>query len=253
MATAVADIADGETFTMEEKSYLEQEQATAVEQTQAEEAKPETVSTEQANKLLGKITLYDECVARILYVQQDLDSEEEEISELKTQIKDLRESQKANYAKLKALNSDLRDIKNGQYQRKLFAGVEQTAEKPKPVDPATVTGIENLGMTEKENELLAAAEIKTVADLEKRMREDMLWHRKIKGFGQAKVDKLSDQLLAWRMQNPVPSDEDEDDEDDVIATDSDKSDVVADADDDLDDEEGMDAFDLDGEESQGDE
>lgn len=249
MATAVADIADGETFTMEEKSYLEQEQATAVEQTQAEEAKPETVSTEQANKLLGKITLYDECVARILYVQQDLDSEEEEISELKTQIKDLRESQKANYAKLKALNSDLRDIKNGQYQRKLFTGLQQPEEKPKPVDPATVTSIENLGMSEKENELLTEAEIKTVADLESRMRSDMLWHRKIKGFGPAKVDKLVDQLELWRRSNPVPSEDDEDD-DDVIATDSDNSDVIAEADD---DEEGMDAFDLDGEESQGDE
>jgi hypothetical protein len=184
------------------------------------------VTTEQATKALGKVTLYDECVTRITDVQGDIDESEEVISSLKTRIKNLRERQKADYATLKALNADLRDIKNGQYQRTLFQGLDQPAEKSQPVDPATVTPIENLGMTEKETDLLIAAEIKTISDLESRMRSDNWWHKKIKGFGQAKVDKLSDQLLAWRMKNPMPS---EDDDDDV--------------DEDAEELEGMDAFD----------
>lgn len=245
-----------------EPEVIEDEETTAEAVESPEPKAPEeeaAVTTEQATKALGKVTLYDETVERITDVQADIDEAEETISSLKTRIKDLRETQKANYAKLKALNSDLRDIKNGQYQRKLFNGLSQPAEKPKPVDPATVTPIENLGMTEKETELLIAADIKTVADLEARMRSDNWWHKKIKGFGQSKVDKLSDQLLAWRMRNPVPSDEDdtEDDEDDPIAMDCDSGDLVSEADDEPDEDaeelEGMDAFDMEGEETQGDE
>lgn len=87
----------------------------------------------------------------------------------------------------------------------------EAAAKAMREDPGIKAPISVLGMTEKETELLVTAEINTVAELESRMRSDEWWHKKVKGFGPTKVDKLSDCLLSWRMKNPIP-DEDDDDE-----------------------------------------
>jgi hypothetical protein len=208
MSTAVAEPGITNDDTMPER-----DEAVAMDTVTGE---PSPTITEQANKALGKVTLYDECVTRVLQVQAEIDQIEEEIEGYQSDIKDCRSALKANYAKLKGLNADLRDIKNGQYQRSLFSGIDDTDETP--IDPATETPIINLGVTEKEAELLEEADIKTVAELEKQMRTNAWWHREIKGFGQAKVDKLSDLLMGWRMKNPVPATEEDDDEpeDDVV-------------------------------------
>jgi hypothetical protein len=74
-------------------------------------------------------------------------------------------------------------------------------------DTAGQADISELGLTEKECEKFYAADIRTVADLESRMRSDEWWHRKIKGVGQAKVDRVTDLLFAYRRENPVPEDD----------------------------------------------
>ena len=65
-----------------------------------------------------------------------------------------------------------------------------------------------IGMTEKQLDILKAAEINTIADLEKRMREDEWWHKKLKGIGEDKINRLTDTLLAYRLVYPVPTEPD---------------------------------------------
>lgn len=79
-------------------------------------------------------------------------------------------------------------------------------------DPAKTAKVEVLGMTGSETDKLIEAEIETVAELESRIRNDEWWHKKVKGFGPKKVDKLIDQLTEWRMKNPVPDPDDDEPE-----------------------------------------
>ena len=47
-----------------------------------------------------------------------------------------------------------------------------------------------------------------IAELEKVIAEDAYWHQKVKGFGQTRIDALSDAIVIFRRCCPVPSDED---------------------------------------------
>lgn len=80
-----------------------------------------------------------------------------------------------------------------------------------PFDEGAGQPIGELGMTKSETETLIEHDIKTVGDLEQVMRSDEWWHRNIKGFGEAKVTKLTDALMEFRKQYPVPSVESSDD------------------------------------------
>lgn len=71
------------------------------------------------------------------------------------------------------------------------------------------------GLTMKQVEMIQESELAkkfdgllTVGQLEKAMRDDEWWHRKIKGIGKTKVDQVSDAIVAFRASNPVPSADD---------------------------------------------
>ena len=63
---------------------------------------------------------------------------------------------------------------------------------------------EPFGMGKAELEALEAAEIATIGDLEKKMREDAWWHEKLPKFGEKKVAKLIESLRVWRTKFPMP-------------------------------------------------
>ncbi|MBR9800579.1 hypothetical protein GYB59_02235 [bacterium] len=181
------------------------------------EANGEAEKTKAQAKRDGKLSLYDEVSARLVFLNNDYDECEAEIAELQSDLKKLRDNRNSLMASINAAVKDLRDVRNGCYQRNLFTPAneeDKPEEKPAPVDPAVGCSISNLGLSDKECELLVAAELDTIAKLEKRMRENEWWHRDIKGFGPAKVDKLVDNLMAWRQRNPMPSAEDASESDD---------------------------------------
>lgn len=74
-----------------------------------------------------------------------------------------------------------------------------------PFDEGAKQDIAELGLTENQAEKLREAEIDTVGDLERAMRENAHWWQDISGIGEAAVDKISDRLMEFRKQYPVPS------------------------------------------------
>lgn len=69
-----------------------------------------------------------------------------------------------------------------------------------PIDALTAHGL-----TAKMCEKFEEHDVKTIGDLESLMRMDPWWHKKIKGFGQDRVDKISDALMSFRREHPVPT------------------------------------------------
>lgn len=62
-----------------------------------------------------------------------------------------------------------------------------------------------LSLTEKQVEALEEAEIVTVTDLEKAIRDGRFVPGRIKLFGPSKIDKVTDELMKYRDKFPVPS------------------------------------------------
>lgn len=80
-------------------------------------------------------------------------------------------------------------------------------------DQWSETPIEELvryGLTDHKASLLreSVLEIGTVGKLEKTIDKDPQWHRKITGMGEKAIDKLTDALLAFRLEHPIKSQED---------------------------------------------
>jgi len=223
--TPVEDIADAteavETATenpVDEAQSVPGEPTEATEEGSQAEAKPAETNPPEAVKA-GKLSLYAEVSHRLIGLRDDLLDVDEVISELKAKQKRAKDRRDAIVDSISARLKDLQDIENGCYQRNLFTGHDdddQPTKKELPPDPGLTTPIANLGMSDKETEILVAHDITTVAELESKMKADNWWHKKIKGFGTAKVDKLVDQLEIWRRKNPVPTLEDLDDDDDDI-------------------------------------
>lgn len=80
-----------------------------------------------------------------------------------------------------------------------YGGAKARAAK----DPANHTSVREIGLTESQFEKLGSHEppIDTVADLERAIRDGYL--QKVKGIGTSTVDKITDKLMDWRVQNPV--------------------------------------------------
>lgn len=77
--------------------------------------------------------------------------------------------------------------------------------------------IEELGLPKGILKNLKGAELKTVGDLEKLIRENEWWHTDIDGVGPAGVEKIIDALFEHRKTYPVPCEDDEpEDEADTI-------------------------------------
>lgn len=82
------------------------------------------------------------------------------------------------------------------------ANVSIGAGASNQVDPATTAKITVLKITPGRLETLEQAECRTVADLERLMREGGLL--KLKGFGAKAIEVVTDRLREWREKNPMP-------------------------------------------------
>jgi len=161
---------------------------------------------------------------------------EEEITDAKDDLKEMRDRLKRREEERDEIHHHLADIENGCYQPGLF----QQNDKPHPdlngpdadLSGATQRARQQLGdvgaiaplaelikhgLTEKQVEMLEGSalaterKLKTVADLEAAIRGDEWWHKKIRGFGVDKVDKVIDALIAYRAKYPVVSEEESED------------------------------------------
>jgi len=79
-------------------------------------------------------------------------------------------------------------------------------DSPQSFDPALERPIEDLGAPDGWTEKLRGAGVDTIGKLEKRIRDGKFTAGTvdIKGIGQRAIDKISDCLVAFRKDNPVP-------------------------------------------------
>lgn len=82
--------------------------------------------------------------------------------------------------------------------------VEISASPATVADPAKNASVQQLvehGVSQKQVEKLIEADVETIAELEKRIRDIIGWYKKIKGIGESAADKVADALIAWRKDN----------------------------------------------------
>lgn len=133
--------------------------------------------------------------------EREVQSCEQDLNDAKSVVKDAK-------ARLDAAISNLRRIVRSPWdERELPFGdqPEEAGEQASTAgpDPALELSIIELGLTEKETDKLLEAGIDTVGDLEERMkRNPEFWMRDIKGFGEAKIEKLLEAHRLFRVEHP---------------------------------------------------
>lgn len=154
---------------------------------------------------------------------------EEKLAELSIAVREFKESQ-AEWAsahaeaaaakkemelaqsRVNSINTDLCDIRAGNFNLRLpFPPDDKKkakGDKTAGQDPAVTFPLDKLtefGLTSNAVEkLLTGTTCRTIGDLERTMRDDAYWHQKIAGYGEDKVNKLVDALLALRQKHPHP-------------------------------------------------
>jgi len=91
-------------------------------------------------------------------------------------------------------------INNETWQARLPLTYDAPSEIPAD-DPAKSASVENLvahGISQKQAEKLIEADIETIGELERRIREVNGWFRKVKGIGESVADKIADAIVSWR-------------------------------------------------------
>lgn len=170
-----------------------------------ESAAPPPVTGETRDEAISRLQagLHD---VRLRYLERR--SHYEELAE---QAKNAKKAMEAAQETLNDLIGELDDAINSEtWQARLplkydADGVPPLASVPgdpaNADDPAKKSSVEQLvefGISQKQAEKLLDADIETVAELEKRIREVNGWFRKIKGIGESAADKICDALMAWR-------------------------------------------------------
>lgn len=178
--------------------------------------KETAVKAEQNGHLTQADEYRREVAVDLAHARRELRDAWRNVIDLTGDLKDAKERHKAAQIRVNDLSEHILDIENGCYTPTLpFERNGSANGKPKdaPVDEGAAMPIGALaehGLTEKQCEKIAESklEIKTVGDLEKAMRENEWWHRDIKGIGKETIDKVSDALLKFRSQHPIPVPED---------------------------------------------
>lgn len=121
--------------------------------------------------------------------------------------KELLESRRSQLSDLSGL---LHDAMHGIFQQRLPFGKdgEQRSASEPLVDEGgkqPVAALVEFGITENMAEVLVEqAECGTVCQIEQLIATNPVWHRDIKGFGEKKIDKLTDAIVEFRKKFPVP-------------------------------------------------
>lgn len=166
---------------------------------------PKKASAEVIEKVIA------DTVEEITRFMPRLRASEEENDDAAKAAKDAKKTMEGNHLHLSMLCRRLADAKNGNYQPPLPF---DKAEADEPGDDGAtklVAVLKDYGLTDKMVETLVDHDVKTIGDLEALIAADEWWHRKFKGFGEERVTKLIDSLVAFRADNPIPSSESDDD------------------------------------------
>lgn len=150
----------------------------------------------------------------------ELDDERVVLDELQTKLEGargkVREQESlisATNAKLRHYASQMRDINKGCFTPPLFdrvtgqivaVAVDSSAEPSSAKsDAAPLVALKEYGITQtmvdliEKSQLASDCRLATIGDLKKAITLDQWWHRKIKGFGEAKVNLLLDALVKF--------------------------------------------------------
>jgi hypothetical protein len=163
----------------------------------AADVKPEKPSAEIIAKVIA------DTVDEITRFMPRLRSSEEENDDAAKAAKDAKKTMEGNHLHLSMLCRRLADAKNGNYQPPLPFGKSDSLEDVG--GEMNVGVLTDHGLTDKMVETLWDHEIETIGQLEETIASDEWWHRKIKGFGEERVTKLIDALVAFRAEHPIPS------------------------------------------------
>lgn len=155
-------------------------------------------------------------------LQEKLADRESNLTEAKKAVTEVGAELAGLNAKIKHYACQMRDIENGTFSPPLsdkHTGETLAPAKKGSASVPDVAGICELGrlidygltgamINRIEGSQLAKTfPLTTVRDLEQAIAADEWWFKKIKGFGETKVDKLIDALAMFRKENPVPSGE----------------------------------------------
>lgn len=194
------------------------ETTTAVDDATAGETADDTDTAETNGLSAEQQQVVDELMRDLVELNPKIKEAEQGVINAAARLKSAKALLASRHGAMADLVGMLEDAHNGTFQKRLpfnnsnGSTPERTAPKARPVDQGALQSVDALvphGITAKMAEKLIEHEITTVGKLEKQMRENEWWHRDIKGFGQQKVDKLSDALFEFRKANPVPSADDE--------------------------------------------
>lgn len=146
----------------------------------------------------SKIDQYQtETITALIFERSKLQIAEEELEDAKAETKEAKIHVDAIQLKLNRLVDDLARIQNGNYQPLLAFPEDEPVE-----DPGKTTTIANLDITPSQIEKLNEAEIETVAQLEEAIGHGKI--QNISGIGEKAIDRISDSVLKWREEYPVP-------------------------------------------------
>jgi len=166
---------------------------------------------------LQRQQLETEKVSELIKQQRELNAATQEWNAAHAEAASAKKEMEKQQGILNGIVTDLTNIRTGNYTPGLpFQGTQDQQKKSNaPAAPPQVLGDDALmmpmsaliefGMTEAKLESVAsAAEGNTIGALEKFLRSDRDWHRKIKGLGPEWIDKLTDSLIAFRKKYPFP-------------------------------------------------
>lgn len=147
---------------------------------------------------------------KLLVAEQESEVEgiKEELEEAKTVLKSRKQDVEDGEARTLDLVDELARLNRGEQRLPL------TPEPLATSDPAEGHSLDKLmqfGLTAaeieklQESQLVETRDINSVAGLLKAISEDCWWFKKIKGFGEKKVDKLTAEVIpAYRAKHPMP-------------------------------------------------
>ena len=131
-----------------------------------------------------------------------------DIAAKQTELKEMREEREGAVAALRGAIRE-RELYNQGYRKLPFGDGEATVAVEFPGKPTEDTAgarpLCEIGLTDKQVEALAQADIDTVADLEAFMRDGKFVPGTIPGFGKEKLAAIADKLTAFRAEHPNPN------------------------------------------------
>ncbi len=192
-ATSVDDSVEDDTVIDESAGEISQPIPAAPGQAETREqaiARLQSGLHEVRQRYIERRAHYEDCAEAAKLAKKSMESAQDTLNDLVGELDD-------------AINSSAWQARLPLNYGEGAADTSADAGRSSADDPAKTASIEQLvefGISDKQAEKLMDADIETVAELEKRIREVNGWFRKIKGIGESAADKVADALVAWRTK-----------------------------------------------------